>query len=610
MNAVVTAPKRLVHGVTTFVRFLGAALGLFDWVIPRFRWKTALVFTLEMLAAMAAGVSWTLLVPFIHHLTGGTTQGLPEGTFGDLYRYFREQLTLLTVLYVVFGAVLLKNGLTLASLGVHYRMATNLSHELRARVFAAYIQSDLKFFERAKDGQFINVFNNEIHRTQKILTVWRRAISGSLTALVYLMLLFLVSPQVTWLFLAGGSLLLLALMRFYYLLRENGFAVTRLMERINSKLAEVIRCFVLIKSVGTEDREHGEFERWSRRYADAEFTHGIVAVVPGMVIETAAYVALLVAVSYIYVTYVSAGVVNPFVVISYLIFASKFVDSATIIAGTVSQLVQESSAFESIRQALEVRPVQEIRYGERPVEPSPQPIEVLDASFAHDGQVVLDGCSFKVGSGELVAIVGPSGSGKSTLALILAGLYRPQRGEVRIGGAPLSDYRREALVRLIGYQPQEPRLVEGTIRENLVYGLPGIPPDFAMDTVLREAHLGDLLEKKEQQLQAGVGERGGGLSGGERQRLAFARILLREPGILILDEITSALDLATERVVLDGLASLRGKKTVVFITHRLRSATIADRILVLDDGRIVEEGTYDELLARGGYFFLLSRSQP
>jgi ABC-type multidrug transport system fused ATPase/permease subunit len=381
------------------------------------------------------------------------------------------------------------------------------------------------------------------------------------------------------------------------------------MSRLNGKIAEVIRCFVLIKSVGTEQREEREFEGISRRYSKAEFVQNTVSLIPGAIIEVSAYALLLAAISYVYVRYISGGALSPFIVISYLIFANKFVDSTTVMAGTVSQLVHEAAGFESIQQALGVRPVQEISYGAREIKPSPQPIEVEGVRFAHDGQVVLDRCSFEVRAGELVAIVGPSGSGKSTLALILAGLYRPQWGAVRVGGAPLSDYRRDALVRLIGYQPQEPRLVEGTIRENLVYGLPAVPADDAMDVVLRGAHLGDLLEKKELQLEAAVGERGGSLSGGERQRVAFARVLLREPGILILDEITSALDLGAEQVILECLASLKGKKTVVFITHRLRSARIADRILVLDQGRIVEEGSFDELLAHDGFFSLLSRGQ-
>lgn len=609
IGGLVRAPRRLLRGVVKFVRFMAAALRLFDGAIPRFRTKTALVIAMEFVAALAAGLSWTVLVPFLQHLTGGSTAGLPDDAFGRLYRFFGERLSLVSVSAIVFAAVLAKNVLSVTATTVQLRMSADLAHRLRTKIFTAYIESDLKFFEQAQDGRFLNVFNQEMQRTEKILRIWRRAVSSTLTALVYLVLLFMISTTVTALLLLGGVVLLLGLMRFYYRLRENGYQVTRMMERLNNRIAEMIRCFVLIKSVGSEAHERQEFERASRRYAEAESSQNFLSLFPGALIEVAAYALLLFVVSYVHLVYVAAGQLNPFVIVSYLIFASKFVDATTVVSGTVSQLLQDASGFESTHRALAVRPVQEIRFGTRTIGRGPQPILVEDVSFAHAGQVVLDRCRFSVGAGEFVAVVGTSGAGKSTLALLLAGLYRPQSGTVWIGEAPLEHYSRDALVDLIGYQAQDPRLVEGSIADNLVYGLRTPATPDTLEAVLRRAHLHDLLDKKEERLQSGVGERGGAVSGGERQRVALGRILLRDPGILILDEITSALDVATERVVLDALAAVKGSKTIVLITHRLRSATIADRILVLDGGRIVEEGSFDDLHERNGVFAQLSHSQ-
>jgi ABC-type multidrug transport system fused ATPase/permease subunit len=607
LAALVATPHRLVRGVVTLARFVVAALRLFDEVIPRFRLKTAVVVVLELLGAIAAGISWTVLVPFLQHLTGGTTAAMPDDAFGRLYRFFGERMTLLTVAWVVFGAVVGKNVITLLSNAIHTRMAMEMGHRLRVRVFSAYIESDLKFFERAQDGRFINVFNQEVQRTEKILKVWRRAIASALTALVYLVLLFMISAWVTAVFLVGGVVLLVALMRFYYRLRETGYELTALMDRLNGKLAETIRCFVLMKSLGTEERERGHFERVSGAYARANFTQSIVFLVPGAAIETAAYALLLFVVTWIHARYVTAGTLNPFLVISYLIFANKLVDAATVVSGTLSQLLQDASGFDSTVSALAVRAVRDVRYGDRRMHACPPAIELEDVRFAHEGQVVLDRCSFTVGAGDLVAVVGSSGAGKSTLALIVAGLYHPDRGVVRIGGAPLTEHRRDELVRVIGYQPQEPRLVSGTVRDNLLYGLTETPGDVTIEAVLRRAHLEDLLERKDLELEATVGERGASLSGGERQRVAFARLLLRDPDVLVLDEITSALDPSTEQVLLDTLVALRGRKTIVFITHRLRSAAVADRILVLEAGHVVEDGTFDELLARNGAFVRLAR---
>jgi ABC-type multidrug transport system fused ATPase/permease subunit len=607
LAGLVTAPRRLCGRAVTLARFVAAAVRLFDEVIPRFRLKTAVVIVLELVGAIASGVSWTVLVPFLQHLTGGTAAAMPDDTFGRLYRFFGERMTLLTVAWVVFAAVVGKNVITLLSNAIHTRMAVEMTHRLRVRVFTAYIESDLKFFERAQDGRFLNVFNQEVQRTEKMLRVWRRAIASMLTGLVYLVLLFMISAWATAIFLVGGIVLLFALMRVYYWLRETGYELTALMDRLNGKLTETIRCFVLIKSLGTEERERAQLERVSGAYARANFTQSIVFLLPGAAIETVAYAVLLFVVTWIHAHYVAAGTLNPFLVISYLIFANKLVDAATVVSGTLSQLLQDASGFDSTVSALAVRAVRDVRYGDRRLRARPPAIEADDVSFAHDGQVVLDRCSFKVGAGELVALVGSSGTGKSTLALILAGLYHPDAGVVRIASAPLTDYRHAELVRAIGYQPQEPRLVTGTVRDNLLYGLTETPGDVAVETVLRRAHLEDLLERRDLELEAGVGERGAGLSGGERQRVAFARLLLRDPDVLILDEITSALDPSTEQVLLDTLVELRGRKTVVFITHRLRSAAVADRILVLDAGQIVEEGNFDELLARNGAFVRLAR---
>ena len=265
MMAPVRAARRLARGATIFTRFVIRAVSLFDATIPHFRSKTTLVVVAEFVAALAGGVSWTVLVPFLQQLTGGRTDALPEGLLGDVYRFVGERFTLITVALVVFAAVTLKNALTFLSVAAHTRMAADLSHALRSRVFAAYVASDLRYFEQAQDGRFINVFNQEIPRTEKILKVWRRAISGALNALVYLVLLCLISPLATGLFLAGAGVLQLTLMRFYYRLRENGYALTRLMEGVNARVSEAIRCFVLVKSVGTEAREQTHFERASRR---------------------------------------------------------------------------------------------------------------------------------------------------------------------------------------------------------------------------------------------------------------------------------------------------------------------------------------------------------
>jgi len=236
-------------------------------------------------------------------------------------------------------------------------------------------------------------------------------------------------------------------------------------------------------------------------------------------------------------------------------------------------------------------------------------IELAHVSFFHDGNAVLDDVSLRVPAGQIVAVVGPSGAGKSTLAYLLAGLYRPDKGEIRIAGMPLSEFTRESLVRAIAFQPQEARLFSGSIVDNVTFGLRQPAEPGRLRAVLAQARLDELTSRREAREDGSIGEKGASLSGGERQRILFGRALLRDAPVLVLDEPTSALDLATEAHILRVIADLRGQRTVFFITHRLASARVADRVIVLADGRVAEDGPYEDLLRHDGALAELSRRE-
>ncbi|MBI2016538.1 MAG: ATP-binding cassette domain-containing protein [Candidatus Rokubacteria bacterium] len=174
----------------------------------------------------------------------------------------------------------------------------------------------------------------------------------------------------------------------------------------------------------------------------------------------------------------------------------------------------------------------------------------------------------------------------------------------------MSEFTRRSLIEAIAFQPQEARLVSGSILDNLTFGLGRAPAGAALRRTLEDAQLVALVARRDAGAEEGsIGEKGAALSGGERQRILLGRALLREPGVLVLDEVTSALDLATEARVLEAIARLRGRRTVVFVTHRLDAARIADRVVVLEKGRVVEEGAFDALLEMNGRFAELYRRE-
>ncbi|WP_035517511.1 ABCB family ABC transporter ATP-binding protein/permease [Pseudohaliea rubra] len=228
---------------------------------------------------------------------------------------------------------------------------------------------------------------------------------------------------------------------------------------------------------------------------------------------------------------------------------------------------------------------------------------VFDAVSFHypNGRPILDGVSFRVPAGKKVALVGASGAGKSTLVKLLFRFYDPAAGAVRIDGQDLREVTQESLRRAVGIVPQDTVLFNDSLRENIRYGRPGAS-DEEVQAALARAHLEAFVAGLPEGMDTTVGERGLKLSGGEKQRVAIARALLKDAPILVFDEATSSLDSRSEAAVLDALKALARSHTTLVIAHRLSTVIDADELVVLSEGRVVERGTHDDLLARNGYY--------
>jgi subfamily B ATP-binding cassette protein MsbA len=225
-----------------------------------------------------------------------------------------------------------------------------------------------------------------------------------------------------------------------------------------------------------------------------------------------------------------------------------------------------------------------------------------------DDAPVLRDVSFSIKPGQVVGIVGPTGSGKSTVLSLVPRFYNPTSGRVLIDGVDISTYKLASLRSQVGFVLQETVLFRGTIRENIAYGRPGAT-DEEVIAAAKIANADEFISRMPHGYDSPVGERGDTLSGGQRQRIGIARAVIRNSPIMILDEPTAALDTESERLVIEGLERLMEGRTVIMIAHRLSTIVDADKIIVLKDGFVAEEGSNDELVARGGVYAELHRVQ-
>lgn len=558
------------------------------WVLLRPRWAEVLV----LLATIIAGSALELVQPFLlrrivdHHLKVGTAEGLG----------------VLALLYILaFVAV---SGVGFAQTYVAASLGQNALKDLKVRLFRHMCELPISYFDRNPTGDAVSRCTSDV---EAVGTLFSSTILGVFSQIVRLggvvAAMVVLSPR---LMLVALTVLpvVVGVSRFF---RSRMLSAEREVRRkvgeTNSYLQEVLRGMEVVRAFGGEGRTKERFRKVQDGFLRAADRSSLYDSLFSPLVETvrAASVALLLWYGTKPSVFLSWGITLGTLV--------AFVQLLDRFFGPITSLGQEYQTVQrAVAGAERILEVLELPAEERPpahpvaVRPAPPEVRLEGVVFGYvPGRPVLKGVDLAVEPGEHLAIVGPTGAGKSSLVHLIAGLYAPEVGTVRVGGMDPRSLAPGLRRRLVGVVPQQVHMFDGTVLDNLLLG----EGDVSLDEVweaLELAGAADFVAELPDGLYTHVGPSGLKLSSGQRQLLALARALVGDPKLLLLDEATSSVDSETERAVREGLVRSGSGRTVVTVAHRLSSVQDADRVVVMVDGRIAEEGRPEELEAAGGWY--------
>ncbi|MGW9402975.1 ABC transporter ATP-binding protein [Arthrobacter sp. NPDC055585] len=521
-------------------------------------------------------------------------------------------------------------GVSLATRWFSSRIGEQVILDLRTAVFDHVQRMPIAFFTRTRTGALVSRLNNDVIGAQQAFS---GTLSGVVSNLVALVLTLIVMLTTSWQVTILAMLLLPVFLiparrmgsRLAALRREaanhNASMGTQMTERFSAPGATLVKLF------GRPDQESTEFAVRAARVRDI----GVKTAMMQTVFVTALTLVSALALALVYGLggwFALNGTLNTGDVVTLALLLTRLYAPLTSLANARVEIMSAVVSFERVFEILDLKPLIREKENPAPVPEGPLGVEFEDVTFAYPtadkvslasledvavldsrgGEDVLHDVSFRVEPGQTVALVGSSGAGKSTIAQLLSRLYDVDAGAVRFSGTDVRDLSFEGMRSALGMVTQDGHLFHETIRSNLLLANPGAGEEELWDA-LRRARLEDLIRSLPDGLETMVGERGYRLSGGERQRMTIARLLLAQPRIVVLDEATAALDSTSEAAVQAALTEALQGRTAVVIAHRLSTIRNADRILVIEDGRIAEQGTHSELLAKGGRYAELYNTQ-
>lgn len=585
------------------IKQLVPLLGAYPWLIP------ALVLV-GILSSLSEGFGISLLIPFLQ----GVVQDASSAAAGNSLIAFLDRIfssipadyRLVVIPIFIFLSILLKNLLLYINRSLFAHFNARISHQLRSNIFQQLLAVNASYLDRQDAGRLLNIMASETWQTSRALETLVNLIICSCTIVVFSILLFLISWQLT--VVVGITALLISALVQVVTRRVDvlGQQAVQANAVLANRMCEGLGGIRTIRAFGREPYEQQRFDQASDRVRGifARLARSTEAVAP--LYETLSAFLVL---GVLMVALVQNRSALPSL-LAFLFMLYRLQPQFQLFSSYRATLVSLGSSIREVVSFIDRTDKPYLQSGHLPFYSVQQAIELEAISFQYHAAdpMALQGVSCRIPPGKVTALVGPSGAGKSTLVNLICRFYDPTEGAIKVDGIPLQQLNLQDWRSRIAIVSQDVYIFSATIRDNIAYGRLDASDEDIM-TAAKRANAHEFIVNLPQGYDTSVGDRGVRLSGGQRQRIALARAMIRDPEILILDEATNALDTISEHLIQEALDIFSQNRTAIVIAHRLSTIERADQILVLKNGQIVEQGNLQSLLQQNGLFSQLYRLQ-
>jgi ATP-binding cassette, subfamily B, bacterial MsbA len=471
-----------------------------------------------------------------------------------------------------------------------------LIYRLRIQVFEQLQSLNLSYFTQTRLGELINTLTTEISRLWLPFIYAAGLITLTFSLLVYVITIFALSWQMSLLAVASLTLLSVGLSTLKKYIRESSFAVTAANGHFTSVAVELISSIFTVHAFDTQDFERQRFYRASADIKRKSIINNAISMIVTPLSGGMGFTIILGILILGFVVFK----VPPATLLTFIYALMRLVPVVQQMNQTATGITECYGSLTKVKELLERGDKPYFKNGTRIFTGLQRSIEFCAVDFSYDADSpVLHNISLEIKKGQTTALVGSSGAGKTTLAALVPRFYDPTQGQILLDGIDIASFDISSLRQRIAIVSQETFIFNASVRENITYGTAGAS-DEEIWRVAKLANALDFIVDLPEGLNTPLGDRGANLSGGQRQRISIARALLRDPEILILDEATSALDSVSEQLIQTALEKLSVNRTVIAIAHRLSTIAHADKVVVLEQGRVVEQGSYQDLLGQKG----------